>query len=65
MSEYQFTPMRYLCGWFVRSDGDVQTIDGVVPLEVWIEAGRMGPDQIEMARELKAKAERSAWLSSP
>jgi hypothetical protein len=50
-------------GWKLRDDGDVDFQGQVVPLEEFIASGRMGPDQIKLARERAAKARFDAWRS--
>lgn len=42
-------------GWTLRDDGDVSFGGQTVPLEEFIAQGTMGPDQIKIARERRAK----------
>ena len=42
-------------GWYVRDDGNIETADGVVPLEEFAAAGRIDSVQLDMAREIKKK----------
>lgn len=41
--------------WALRDDGDVSFGGQTIPLEEFIAQGIMGPDQIKIARERRAK----------
>lgn len=40
-------------GWALRDDGDIQTHQGVVPLEEFAAAGRIDGVQLSIARDVK------------
>ena len=54
----RYQHVEYSMGWHVRDDGDIETDDGVFPLEEFAAAGRIDSVQLAMAREIKRK-----WLA--